>query len=478
MSIPTEEWKKWEGRLVDGKFPLRQWLGGSDHSAVFLTELDGTSTPKTTTKKVILKLVAAENPDATVDAQLFSWAEAARLSHPNLIQLFEYGCGEIDGVPLLYVVLEYAEENLAEIIPVRPLTADETLAMLRPAAEALSFLHESGSVHGHIKPSNILAVADQLKLSTDTLRKIEEKTIDEQKIGERTIDGKTTGAHAATSTPDPYQAPEAAEGTFTPASDVWSLGRTLLAVLTQTEPRRKSDESGKSDAAEIVIPATIPQRLRGIVQQCLQIDPAKRVTAKDIQQQLSRQPSQDKTPAPAASNPARATTRANRWLPISVVVVVLLLAAWFGRRFLGHQAPGTPSEVPHEAAQPDAAATASPAPTSPRPFSPRKPSPSGLVRGSVLKQVMPDVSAGSLRTISGRLKVSVSIMVDVSGNVADAKLTSPGPSRYFADHALAAARQWKFTPAQLNGNPSPSQWLLHFRFSRRSVDVTPAETKP
>lgn len=491
MSIPTEEWKKWEGRLVDGKFPLRQWLGGSDHSAVFLTQRGEISAPKTTAKKVIIKLIAAENPEATVDTQRSRWAEAARLSRPDLIQLFEYGRCEIDGVSLLYVVMEYAEENLAEIIPIRPLTADETLAMLHPAAEALSFLHESGWVHCHIKPSNILAVADQLKLSTDSLRKVEEKTIDEktigeqtideQKIGERTIDGNTTRVHAATFTPDAYQAPEAKNGTFTPASDVWSLGRTLLAVLTQSEPQRKSDESDKSDPAEIAIPLTIPQPLRGIVQQCLHIDPAKRVTAKDIQQQLSRQPLQDKRPAAtnlATGNLARATTRSNRWLPVSVVVVVLLLAAWFARRFVGHQAPNTPSEVPHEASQPDTAATASPAPSSPPPFSPKKPSPSGLVRGSVLKQVMPDVSAGSLHTISGRLKVSVSIMVDASGNVSEAKLTSPGPSRYFAGHALAAARQWKFTPAQMDGNPSPSQWLLHFRFSRRSVDVTPAETKP
>jgi hypothetical protein len=37
ITSSTEEWKKWEGR-VDGKFPLGHWLGGSEHSAVFLTE--------------------------------------------------------------------------------------------------------------------------------------------------------------------------------------------------------------------------------------------------------------------------------------------------------------------------------------------------------------------------------------------------------------------------------------------------------
>ncbi len=53
MSSP-EEWKKWEGR-VDGKFPLRHWLGGSEHSAVFLTERPGHAD-----QKVAIKLIAAD----------------------------------------------------------------------------------------------------------------------------------------------------------------------------------------------------------------------------------------------------------------------------------------------------------------------------------------------------------------------------------------------------------------------------------
>ena len=37
----TRDWKQWEGQIVNGTFPLRQYLGGSEHSAVFLTERRG-----------------------------------------------------------------------------------------------------------------------------------------------------------------------------------------------------------------------------------------------------------------------------------------------------------------------------------------------------------------------------------------------------------------------------------------------------
>ncbi len=110
MSTPIELWKNWEGRVVDGKFTLRRWLGGSDHSAVFLTERGGRQA-----QKAAIKLISAGNPDA--DAQLSGWGDAAKLSHPHLIRLFESGRGQIDDTRLLYVVMEYAEENLAEILP-------------------------------------------------------------------------------------------------------------------------------------------------------------------------------------------------------------------------------------------------------------------------------------------------------------------------------------------------------------------------
>src|SRR5438270_7421954 len=198
----AEVWKSWEGRVVDGKFPLRRWIGGSDHSAVFLTERPGQPSGK-----AALKLIPADAGDA--DRQLARWHAASQLTHPHLIRIFETGhCGPT----LLYAVVEYAEDDLSQILPQRSLSPDEVKDLLPPVLDALSYLHSKGLVHGRIKPSNVLAVSDQLKLSADQVASSAE------------IDSSRRRR-------DIYDAPERAAGIVAAAGDLWSLGVTLVAAL-------------------------------------------------------------------------------------------------------------------------------------------------------------------------------------------------------------------------------------------------------
>ena len=76
------------------------------------------------------------------------------------------------------------------------------------------------------------------------------------------------------------------------------------------------------------------------------------------------------------------------------------------------------------------------------------------------------------------MKVSVQVSVDASGNVSQAKLVFAGPSKYFADRAMAAARRWKFTPPQVDGQAAASEWVLRFQFGRTGTEVVPTEIKP
>src|SRR6202035_3466075 len=122
-------WKTWEGRVVDGKFPLRQWLGGSDHSAVFLTE--------TGSANAAIKLVPVASPDANL--QLLRWSQAAQLTHPHLLRLLTQGRCEFGGVQFLYLVMEYAEEDLSQILTHRALTAKEARDFLRPILDTISY---------------------------------------------------------------------------------------------------------------------------------------------------------------------------------------------------------------------------------------------------------------------------------------------------------------------------------------------------
>jgi TonB family protein len=99
-------------------------------------------------------------------------------------------------------------------------------------------------------------------------------------------------------------------------------------------------------------------------------------------------------------------------------------------------------------------------------------------RGDVLDQVLPDVSEKARSTIHGHVRVAVRAHVDAAGNVSTAELESPGPSRYFADLALKAARSWEFTPPEAAGRSVPSQWLIHFVFSSSGTKASPQQVAP
>src|SRR5260370_6838854 len=81
--------------------------------------------------------------------------------------MFEMVRWQLEKNAVLYVVMEYADENLSLVLSSRPLTAAETREMLPPGLDALRYLHGKGFVHGHLKPANIMATGDQLKVSTD-----------------------------------------------------------------------------------------------------------------------------------------------------------------------------------------------------------------------------------------------------------------------------------------------------------------------
>jgi TonB family protein len=438
MTIATEVWKAWESKVVDGKFPLQKWIGGSDHSAVFLTARG----PEL--QNAVVKLIPASSVNA--DAQLALWAEVAKLSHSHLIRIFEYGRAQIEGTAVLYVVMESADENLGEVLPVRALSSEETQEVLKYAADVLAFLHRAGFVHGALKPSNILAVGNELKLSSDGIRKPGDR-------GNKDVSSR-------------YDAPEVPSTGNTQAADMWSLGMVSLAVLTQNEPKNRN-----AGQPSIVIPQTIAPALRKIIEQCLQTVPTQRCTSNDILAGISSSRSGSVTREAAFRESASSSTpdRSKRWIVIPVLVALLLVAVWAGSRWINHQPAASTT-------QPQADKTSGAENPPPAAAIPVAPAPqTGTVQGSVLHEAMPEISQSALHTITGRIKVAVQVKVDNAGAVTEAKLTSSGPSQYFSSRALAAAQQWKFTPPSVDGNPKPSEWILRFQFTHRSVQASAGE---
>lgn len=474
----------WIGRLVDGRFPLREFLGGSDASAVFLTELPGDGP-----QKAAIKIVPAEGDEA--DKRLGAWALARAFSHPNLMRVIHSGSCILEGTRSVYVVTECADEVLSEIIPARPLSPDETRQMLAPVLDVLGWLHGSGFVHGHIKPSNIFVVGDEIKLSADGLL--------------------AAGATRPSSGPlTIYDAPEIRTSPLAPAVDVWSLGITLVETLTQQQP-----SWDRTTNTEPVVPAALPQPFADIARGCLRPIPTYRMPLSEAVNRLeaSCTPKVDEpkprepVPEPATPEPLRAHTRTFEpeeerkrvgVIPIvAVLTVVLVIIAVFYFRGSGKSTP-TSAQAPPAAtsapkAQPDAPPpqadakpspqTAAPATTHPAPAQPSEPlagsGPAGSgPAGSVTQRVMPQVLASAQSTIHGTVKLAVRVTVDPSGKVTDASLASPGPSRYFDRVALEASRNWQFSPPRSAGQPAPSTWVLHYQFRRDSIDCTPQQVAP
>jgi TonB family protein len=469
-----EAWKSWEGQVVNGEFHLRKYLGASEHSAVFLTEHS-----EQRLQKAAIKLIPADPRRA--ELQLSRWREAAKLSHPHLIRLFQMGHCQLSNMELLYLVMEYADENLAQVLPDRPLTPAEGRDMLKPTLDALAYVHGKGFVHGHIKPANIMAIDEQLKLSSDGLY-------------------GTSESSGGLGTPGVYDPPEAASGTISPAGDVWSLGMTLVEALTQRLPVWERTEGG-----EPLLPRTLPPPFFDIASHCLRWDPQFRWTVAEVVAWLQLTSPVPPSPAPRREISARPQKVFSNWwyvLP-PVAFGLTLVALMAGPRLLNrHPAtqPGPSVVSERSSVQPkpkrkpvtrkagpstqktskeeQSSSGAAPSPSSLGSGAGAKAPSSGLVQGEVLQQVLPDVPQKALDTIRGTVRVSVRVAVDPSGSVVGATLDSPGPSKYFANLALQAAQRWEFRPAEAGGRNVSSEWILRFEFERTATRAFPVHATP
>src|ERR1700722_5839200 len=316
----SEVWTRLEGQVVNGAFPLRRYLGSSDHSGVFLTEYAAQNL-----SHAALKLVPAI--PTLAESQLAHWSAAAGVAHPQLIRLFETGRCQLGGLHYLYVIMDYAEQNLGQLLQHRALAETEVREMLPLTLEALGFLHSRDLVQGQLKPSNILVIENQLKLASDTIRPAGEAT-------------------ASIGTLSVYNPPEARDGSFSTSGDMWALGVTLCQALTQRAPSR----SGEREES-VALPTDFPVAFIDIVRRCLSRNPAQRPSVADFQGWLKRgtmEPVAVASPPPAEvaiakppvndgatrlviravlnSEPAEEPPRARHTvvLPIAVVAIVVV----------------------------------------------------------------------------------------------------------------------------------------------------------
>ena len=426
-----DTWRDWEGRVVDGKFPLHQYLGASDHSALFLTE------PCQGSNKAAIKLICAGPQQRTT--RIRNLEVASKLAHPHLLHIFHIGQYERDGTKLLYVVSEYAEESLAQILPSRPLTPAECRELLPALLDVLTYVHSKGLVLSALQPSNIMATGDQLKLPSDRLQ----------------VAGET---HVEVA-PSIYTPPEVVTGgPWTPACDVWSLGVTLVEALTQHRP--VAVEGGDFGVSKV-----LPSPFREIVQHCLERDPRSRWTVPGIVAQL--QPKLVAVEPTAIVLPQK--TLPPRKSPVAIVAAGLLLAILIGAVVVSRRSNNVKDAMATAELRPTAVESSSAAPAA---------TASANAPGAVAERSLPEVPRSASSTIQGKVKVQVKVSVDPSGKVVASRLVSAGPSKYFANLALRAAAGWKFVPPRKDGQNLASQWTLKYEFARTGTNVHPTQVTP
>ncbi|HEX3857539.1 MAG TPA: serine/threonine-protein kinase [Verrucomicrobiae bacterium] len=169
----------------------------------------------------------------------------AKLNHPNIVTLYEFG----DAGGQFYFLMEFVDGvNLRQLLQAGRISAREALAIVPQICDALQFAHDQGIVHRDIKPENILLDRrGRVKVADFGLAKIVESRDDatnlsaSEKNPENLTDGgKTMG------TPN-YMSPEqiAAPGEVDNRADIYALGVVFYQMLTGELPGKKIEPPSK-----------------------------------------------------------------------------------------------------------------------------------------------------------------------------------------------------------------------------------------
>jgi serine/threonine-protein kinase len=262
MSPPTE---------VAGRYVIGRRLGAGGMSTVFEARDTVLERP------VAVKLLAEHLADDEAFVYRFrrEALSAARLQHPNIVQVFD--SGQDSNTQRHYIVMEYVHgPSAADMLRERKrLEIDETMRVVRDACHGLDYAHRAGVVHRDVKPGNLLFAEEMgiTKLADFGIAKAAEQT-------RITQVGSVLGTAA-------YLSPEQARGEEAgPPSDIYSLGVCAYQFLTGRLPHEYASltELALKQQQDPVEPITeyrpeVSSELDQAVRVALERDPAARYSS-------------------------------------------------------------------------------------------------------------------------------------------------------------------------------------------------------
>jgi len=271
---------------------------------------------------------------------------AARLAHPNIVQVYDAGEAGFDGKETSYIVMEYVSGgDLKELIDATGRLSGPELARLGDEVCAgLAHAHAHGVIHRDIKPHNILLDENGHAKVTDfgIARALD------------TSHATRTGSFLGTAL---YSSPEQLQGKkVTPKSDIYSLGVTLYQAATGEPPfsgatpiEVASQHVSKTPVPPRQLGADISEGLQALILDCLAKHPDDRPTAEEARSRLDAQipidvgaqpqpvaqptgptSAEQIVTAPSSPPPGDREGRRRRWgllAPLAVLAVLALLGA-------------------------------------------------------------------------------------------------------------------------------------------------------
>jgi serine/threonine protein kinase len=291
-------------------------------------------------------LTAAEK-DMSNERSLREARAIARLNHPNVVRIYDV----VSRHPWPWIVMEYVpSRSLHQVIDEDgPLPPTEVARIGLAVLAALYAAHRAGIVHRDVKPSNVL-LSDQRVVLTDW--------------GLATMEGDATVTHTGMIIGSPaYISPERArDGTYSPASDLWSLGATLYAAVEGRAPfeRTSAIATLTALATEDFEPPVHAGPLRPVLDGLLAKDPAHRMgpfeAERALRRALGRTKARAKT-APWRAPRPRATAEGIPPLPPPSDEKTAIVSAGSAEPISGVPVSGAPVSAPPVSAPPVSPAT-------------------------------------------------------------------------------------------------------------------------
>jgi eukaryotic-like serine/threonine-protein kinase len=267
-------------RRLGGRFALEREIGAGGMSVVFLGRDEVLDRP------VAVKVLKGGFEESSGFSARFrrEGRTAARLTHPNIVQVYDAGEDELEGRETSYIVMEYVPGgDLGKLVKEKgPLTEKGLARTGADVASGLAHAHEEGVVHRDIKPQNILIDSyGNSKLADFGIARALDAT-----------QATATGSYLGTAA---YSSPEQLRGAeITPKTDVYSLGCTLYEAAVGEPPFSGGPiEVASQQLTKPPIPprqrrATLGEPFEALILSCLAKDPDERPGADELRERLLR----------------------------------------------------------------------------------------------------------------------------------------------------------------------------------------------